>query len=41
MKEYLVFSIDEAPAQVCNDVFLALRYLRQNNPNHDIFDSDV
>jgi hypothetical protein len=35
------FSVDEAPTQVCDDVFPALCYLRQNNPNHDILGSDV
>jgi hypothetical protein len=29
------------PAQVCDDMFFALRYLRQNSPNHGILDSDV
>jgi hypothetical protein len=41
MKEYLDLGVDEAPAQVCDDVFLALRYLCQNSPNHGILASDV
>jgi hypothetical protein len=41
MKECLVFDIDEALTQVCNDVFLVLYYLCQNNLDYDILNNNV